>query len=118
MQMVFSHEFVQIPRVSIFSSFTKENEVITGHLDHFQTINGFSVSVCGFKLSVSPHRNQFHRLMAIFSDYDLSLVCTSRCDDDYVQCVSVCSSSDCLLDCNRVAVACTEGEIISLGCLS
>ena len=118
MQMVFSHEFVLISRVSISSSFTIENEVITGFLDHFQTIKSFSVSVCGSKLSVSPHRNQFHRLMTIFSDYDLSLVCTSRCDDDYVQCVSVCSSSDCLLDCNRVAVACTEGEIISLGCLS
>ena len=116
MQMVFSQEFVLISRVSISSSFTIENEVIIGLLDHFQTIKGFSVSVCGSKLSVSPHRNQLHRLLTMFSDYDLSLDCTSRCDDDYVQCVSVCSSSDCLLDCNRVAVACTEGEIIYLGC--
>ena len=50
--------------------------------------------------------------MDIFSDYDLSLVCTSRCDGDYLQCVSVCSSKDCQLDCNRAAVACAEGENI------
>ena len=44
----------------------------------------------------------------IFSDYDLSLICTSQCDDDYLQCVSSCSDNNCLLDCNRAAVACSE----------
>ena len=47
----------------------------------------------------------------LFSDYDLSLVCTSRCDDDYIQCVSACSDTDCLLDCNRAAVACADGMV-------
>ena len=45
------------------------------------------------------------------SDYDLSLVCTSKCDDVYVQCVSSCSSTDCLLDCNRAAVDCADGTV-------
>ena len=43
-----------------------------------------------------------------FSDYDLSLVCTSKCDDEYLQCVATCSSSECLLDCSRANGACSE----------
>ena len=50
----------------------------------------------------------------LFSDYDLSLVCMSKCDDEYLQCVSTCSSSDCLMDCNRAAFACGDGEYIYL----
>ena len=91
-----------------------ENEATTGFLDHFWAIYCYSVNVCGSKLSVSPFENQFQYMKTIFSDYDLSLVCTSRCDDDYVQCVSVCNSTDCLLDCNRAAVAYAECTIISL----
>ena len=42
------------------------------------------------------------------SDYDLSLVCTSKCDDKYLRCSSTCSSSYCLLECHRIAVACDD----------
>lgn len=35
------------------------------------------------------------------SDYDLSEVCVDKCDDDYLQCVSSCSASECLLECGR-----------------
>ena len=42
----------------------------------------------------------------------MSLVCTSKCDDSYVQCVSACSDTDCLLDCNRSAVTCADGTIV------
>ena len=44
------------------------------------------------------------------SDYDLSLQCTSKCDDEYLQCISTCSSSECFLECSRVMAACNDGE--------
>merc|ERR1719394_671364 len=41
-------------------------------------------------------------------DYDLSLICTGKCDDQYLQCISSCGSdSNCLMDCNRDSVACS-----------
>ena len=46
----------------------------------------------------------------LFSDYDLSLICTSKCDDAYLECVSNCSSSDFLMECNRASNTCIEGK--------
>ena len=43
-----------------------------------------------------------------FSDYDLSLVCIAKCDDEYMQCVSTCSSTDCLMECNRAWATCGD----------
>ena len=65
-QMVGSHDYFQIsPRVSISSSFTIENDAITGLLDHFWTIKGISGSVCGSKLSVSSFEKQFQHFMTL-----------------------------------------------------
>ena len=48
------------------------------------------------------------------SDYDLSLVCTSKCDDKYLNCVTACSDSDCLMECNRESISCTEGKHLKI----
>ena len=57
----------------------------------------------------------FITLKRLFRDYDLSLVCVSKCDDEYLKCVSTCSSSDCLMECNRAAVVCGDGEYFLFG---
>ena len=54
---------------------------------------------------------RFH--ISAFSDYDLSLICTSKCDDVFLQCIASCSDSNCVLDCNRASLACSEGEFHS-----
>ena len=59
-------------------------------------------------IGVFLDKNQFYRYKSGFSDYDLSLKCTAKCDDEYLQCVSTCSSSECLLDCSRAMGACTD----------
>ena len=66
-------------------------------------------------VSPGPHALKCHKLTTILvsRDYDLSLICTSKCDDAYLQCVSICSDSNCLLDCNRASIACTEGKNIA-----
>ena len=45
-----------------------------------------------------------------FRDYDLGMICTSKCDDAFVQCIAACGDSDCFLECNRASVACNEGK--------
>ena len=51
---------------------------------------------------------QFYFANKIFSDYDLSLICSGKCDDQYLQCISNCSSdANCLMDCNRDSVDCS-----------
>ena len=49
-------------------------------------------------------------LKPFFRDYDLSLVCVSKCEDDFLQCASTCSSADCLTECNRDAFVCGDCE--------
>ena len=49
------------------------------------------------------------------SDYDLSEVCVDKCDDDYLQCVSSCSASECLLECGRALSACGDCELVLFG---
>ena len=49
-------------------------------------------------------------LLNLFSDYDLSLICTSKCDDAYMECIATCGSSDCFKECNRASGTCSEGE--------
>jgi len=39
-------------------------------------------------------------------DYDLSLICVTKCDEQLLQCTSSCSDSNCLLDCNRAWAIC------------
>ena len=46
----------------------------------------------------------------VFRDYDLSLVCKSKCDDECLQCATHCGSSECLLECNRVWATCGDGK--------
>ena len=49
-------------------------------------------------------------LKKLFSDYDLSLVCISKCDEAFMKCVSTCSSSDCIMECNRASATCGNGK--------
>ena len=56
-------------------------------------------------------------MLNTFSDYDLSLTCTSKCDEAYLECVSTCSSSDCLMECLRAAVTCGDGKYLAY-CIS
>ena len=51
------------------------------------------------------------RLFFVFSDYDLSLVCTSQCDDAFLKCTAACSNSNCVLDCNRDSIACNDCKL-------
>ena len=61
-------------------------------------------------MGVFLDKNKFYHYKSDFSDYDLSLKCTGKCDDEYLQCVSTCSSSECLLECGRALGACNDGE--------
>ena len=36
----------------------------------------------------------------------------SKCDDEYLQCVSTCSSTDCLVECNRAWGTCGDCKYI------
>ena len=47
----------------------------------------------------------------LFSDYDLSLVCISQCEHDLLTCTSTCSSSECIMECNRALVVCSDCEL-------
>ena len=108
----------------------QENEVVVGPLGNFWASLDFSYWIRRSELPVSnfyyysrsvstvspgPHALKCHKLTTILvsRDYDLSLICTSKCDDAYLQCVSICSDSNCLLDCNRASIACTEGKNIA-----
>ena len=91
------------------SPFIIENEVDTDTLDCSEACGVISVGVGRSKLSVSTSKPRDLSLFKlILSDYDLSLVCTSKCDDEYVQCILTCSSSDCFVECSRANVACSE----------
>ena len=39
------------------------------------------------------------------------MICTSKCDEKYLDCVAACSDSNCLLDCNRASNVCYEGWV-------
>jgi len=49
---------------------------------------------------------------ALFSDYDMSLVCSQKCDDVFRKCIAACDGSDCVMECNRDSLACTEGKFM------
>ena len=88
-------------------------ENFTDTLDIFFHSGVISNRVCGFRLSVSIFLNAgklIFDMLNLLSDYDLSLICTSECDDEYFKCVSTCGSSDCFMDCNRATVICIEGK--------
>ena len=51
-------------------------------------------------------------MLNLFSDYDLSLICTAKCDDAYVECIATCGSSDCFIECNRASGTCSEGKYV------
>ena len=56
-------------------------------------------------------------MLNLFRDYDLSLICSSKCENAYVECVTTCSSSDCLIECNRAAVTCGDGKYLKVYCM-
>ena len=58
-----------------------------------------------------PRWNVYRKCYA-FSDYDLSLICISKCDDVFLNCIAGCSDSECVLKCNRDSVDCNEGDFI------
>ena len=95
------------------SLFTIENEVDTDTLDNSEAGGVRSVGVGRFKLSVSTSKPRDLSLFKlILSDYDLSLVCTSKCDDEYLLCITTCGSSECFLDCSRANGACSDCEYL------
>ena len=63
------------------------------------------------KLLFSYSCSEMLGTMKCFRDYDLGMICSSKCDDAYMQCIAACGSSDCFVDCNRASIACTEGKI-------
>ena len=54
----------------------------------------------------------FTTLKSLFRDYDLSLVCISKCDDQLLECISTCSSTECILECNRAWAICSDCEYL------
>ena len=102
--LITCHSFQALPII--------ENETDNVTIDVSQSSRAISVGVGWFKLPVSTCtywlKNISTRLGLYLSDYDLSLVCTSKCDDEYLRCSSTCSSSYCLLECHRIAVACDD----------
>ena len=115
-QMLNSHEFFMYRRIATISAlFIIENEINTDTLDNFEYCGVLSVGVGRSQLPVSPLNCTIlaiflalQTLNFAFSDYDLSLVCMSKCDDEYLQCVSTCSSTDCLVECNRAWGTCGD----------
>ena len=100
-----------------FRSFIFENETSSFLFSNSSPVLGFSNRVRGPKLSVSTrflhlrtNIGRFH--ISAFSDYDLSLICTSKCDDIFLQCIAACSDSNCVLDCNRASNVCYDGEFM------
>ena len=59
-------------------------------------------------------KDMFMAFKPSFSDYDLSLVCISKCEDELLECVSTCSSSECILKCNRALVVCSDCEFLTI----
>ena len=91
---------------------TIHHENFTDTLDIFDHSGVISSRVCGSELPVSTIKTAAKVIFVmwnVFSDYDLSLVCTSQCDDAFLECVSTCGSSECFTECNRASVTCTEG---------
>ena len=54
----------------------------------------------------------FKTLKSLFRDYDLSLICVSKCDDQLMECISTCSSSECIFECNRAWAICSDCEYL------
>ena len=109
--MLNSHEFFIKGRSStILALFITENEADTDILDNFKPCGVIPVGVGRSQLPVSTLKWAFETLNHVFSDYDLSLVCMTKCDGEYMQCVSTCSTSDCLMECNRAWAACGDCE--------
>ena len=106
---------------------TIHHENFTDTLDNFDHSGVISNSVCGSKLPVSTIKNAgklIFDMLNLFSDYDLRLICSSKCEDAYVECVTTCSSSDCLIECKlhlsvnyRAAVTCGDGKYLAY-CIS
>ena len=94
--------------------FIIENEAGTDPLDNIEPCEVISLGVCRSQLSVSTLKRVpllysiFNFIKSLFSDYDLSLVCTSKCEDEFSKCISHCGSSDCVMECNRAAFACGD----------
>ena len=102
-------------KISINVSFiTIHHESFTDTLDIFGDSGVISGRVCGPKLPVSTLKNEHYEVTVVmkicFSDYDLSLICISKCDEAYLECASNCSSSDCLTECNRAFITCSDGK--------
>ena len=100
-----------LPNILISQVFIIENEAVNNLLGHSWAISSITIGICRSELSVSHVKHLSLRCPCVFRDYDLSLVCTSKCDDQYLQCVSACSDADCLMECNRATVACADGMI-------
>ena len=51
----------------------------------------------------------FARNLWIFRDEVIAAKCEGQCDLAYVECTSACSTSNCLMECGRALINCTEG---------
>ena len=91
---------LKICSIVISSSFTK-NETEINMFRYSGTNQGFWVKLYRPKMSVSTRDISLWVIdydfdakpNEIFSDYDLSLICSSRCDDEFIKCISSCSIS-------------------------
>ena len=46
-----------------------------------------------------------------FSDLPLEEKCSSKCHEEYMECSSTCEGPECLSDCNRESIACTDCKL-------
>ena len=38
-------------------------------------------------------------------------ICSSKCQEEYMECSSTCEGPECLSDCNRESIACTDCKL-------
>ena len=50
-------------------------------------------------------------LVKPFSDLPLEEICSSKCQEEYMECSSTCEGPECLSDCNRESIACTDCKL-------
>ena len=99
---------------SITLLFIFENEASTVLFYDSSPSLGFSIGIRRSKLPVSNGWSTvvMPKHSVQFSDYSLSVICTFKCDDNYLKCIAACGDSNCMLNCNRASNACYDGKFI------
>ena len=99
-------------------TFIPENEAFDGVFDDHSVCKGISVFSCWSKLSVSGSCSYFFKYKLDLNRCIKGLwsesVCSDKCNEEYLQCVATCSSSECLLECSRAIATCMDCKSIFL----